>query len=104
MSHSASTNRSIRWKLDRLRDGKKARVVDLFAGCGGLTLGAQLAGCQPIGAIELDPPAARSYAINFHGRESQAALAMHSKPRDITRTDPLEFLREIRPESQVGSV
>ena len=55
----------LREKLRRLRDGRPARVLDLFAGCGGISLGAQLAGCQVLAGLELDPKAARSHALNF---------------------------------------
>ncbi len=83
----------MRWKLDRLKDGQPPRVVDLFAGCGGLSLGTHLAGCQQVGALEFDPPAARSYAQNFHSK----AVDRHARVRDITKTDPHEFIRDVCP-------
>ena len=47
----------------RLRDitrGSILRVLDLFAGCGGLSLGFQHAGFQIVGSVEKDPKAALS--------------------------------------------
>ena len=53
-------------KLERLSRGERPRTLDLFSGCGGISLGFELAGCEMIGGVELDPHAARSHAINFH--------------------------------------
>lgn len=77
-------------KLHRLRTGAKPRVLDLFAGCGGLSLGFHTAGFELKGAIEMDADAAASYGHNFHG-----GAALHSKARDITRTSPTELAAEL---------
>ncbi len=42
------------------------RVVDLFAGCGGLSLGFQNAGFEIVGAVELWDVAYETYRMNFH--------------------------------------
>lgn len=70
-------------KLNRLRDGAKPRVIDLFAGCGGISLGFESAGFEIGAAVEFDPDAARSHGINFHGGDEA-----HSQPVDITKTSP----------------
>ena len=42
------------------------RVVDLFAGCGGLTSGfVQTGSFEPVAAVEMDRDAAATYAQNF---------------------------------------
>jgi DNA (cytosine-5)-methyltransferase 1 len=52
--------------------GSSYKVIDLFAGCGGLTLGFQRAGFEPVLAVEREPDFARTYAENF-GRHCVAA-------------------------------
>lgn len=42
-----------------------SKIVDLFAGVGGLSLGAERAGFNVIGAVELDPIALETHRINF---------------------------------------
>jgi DNA (cytosine-5)-methyltransferase 1 len=82
---------SIARKLERLRTGKKPRVLDLFAGCGGISLGFQAAGFQIDAAIELDEAAARTHATNFHGHLASKAFEAHLLSRDITRIEPDEL-------------
>jgi DNA (cytosine-5)-methyltransferase 1 len=73
-------------KLERLQSGAKPRVLDLFAGCGGISLGFEAAGFDLRGAVEFDTEAARSHGLNFHG-----GAEPHSQPIDITQTSPAEL-------------
>ncbi|MDR3440596.1 DNA cytosine methyltransferase [Telmatospirillum sp.] len=79
-----------RLKLDRLRAGGKPRVLDLFAGCGGLSLGFQASGFTLRAAVEFDPDAARSHGLNFHGGDKR-----HSQARDITKIQPEQLATEL---------
>ena len=69
-SKSKSKTNVISAKIKRLRSGEPIRTLDLFAGCGGLSLGFHAAGFQLSAAIEIDPIAARSHARNFFGGET----------------------------------
>lgn len=77
------SNDIIHRKLARLQAEGKPRVLDLFAGCGGISLGFEAAGFDMRGAVEFDADAARSHGLNFH-----AGAPAHSEPIDITKTTP----------------
>src|SRR5947209_14113683 len=81
-------------KLNRIKDGGVPRVLDLFAGCGGLSLGFQKVGFEIAAAIELDPLAAKSHALNFH-KGSGALHEAHAQARDITTLEPKRHLIDI---------
>jgi DNA (cytosine-5)-methyltransferase 1 len=87
---------SITTKIDRLAGDPAARprILDLFAGCGGLSLGFQAAGCDIVAAMELDELAARSHAINFCKNMSHEQIAHHAKSRDITKINPEELIAD----------
>ncbi len=78
-----SSDKTIRKKLERVRQGGKLRVLDLFSGCGGLSLGFHAAGFEIAAAVEQDPDAARSHGLNFHPGDPK-----HATARDITKVKP----------------
>lgn len=92
---------SITAKIDRLRSDRTARprVLDLFSGCGGLSLGFHAAGFEIGAAMEIDPLAARSHAINFFRGAAKSVIEHHAAPHDITKIDPEELVKEF----QLGS-
>jgi DNA (cytosine-5)-methyltransferase 1 len=81
-------------KMRRLAAGNAPRVLDLFSGCGGLSLGFSSAGFSIAAAMELDPIAARSHARNFHGADV-SGFERHAKPRDVTQTEPADLCAEL---------
>jgi len=82
-------------KLARLKAGHPPRLLDLFAGCGGLSLGFQRAGYQILGGVEKDPRAAWTYAANLHREEIGKRRKMLEECRDICTTQPGELLEEL---------
>jgi DNA (cytosine-5)-methyltransferase 1 len=78
-----------------LRAGDRPRVLDLFAGCGGLSLGFQRTGFEIVAAVEIDPLAAASHRLNFHG--SLANIEPADLARDITKVEAEELMAESVP-------
>jgi DNA (cytosine-5)-methyltransferase 1 len=82
----------IRSKLQRIRSGGEIRYMDMFAGCGGISLGFLTAGFTPVASIEMDPWAARSHGANFGARSVGGDRAAHHVPRDaVTETAETVF-------------
>lgn len=90
MRKSASGD-DVRRKIERLKKGGQPRVLDLFSGCGGISLGFQAAGGRIDAAVELDELAASTHARNFHNGAQQ----LHAKSRDITAIEPSDLVEEL---------
>lgn len=86
-------------KLRRLQS-QPARTVDLFSGCGGLSLGFRAAGCEIVAAVEGEPTRAKTHARNFHPRASD----VHGRPRDIIKTQAFDLLRELGLEGTLDAI
>ncbi|NSL55658.1 DNA cytosine methyltransferase [Uliginosibacterium aquaticum] len=77
----------IRSKLQRIQNGGEIRYMDMFAGCGGISLGFLTAGFTPVASIEMDPWAAKSHGANFGSRSVGGDKEAHHSPRDaVTET------------------
>ncbi|MGG7175702.1 DNA cytosine methyltransferase [Clostridium neonatale] len=50
-----------------MKDNNKFKVIDLFCGCGGLSLGFKLAGFDVIGGIDFNKDAIETFNYNFDG-------------------------------------
>jgi len=79
-------------KHARILAGNAPRTLDLFAGCGGLSLGFDAAGFKTMGAVEFDPDAARSHAINFMSELPHELFEIHAQAKDITQIEPEDLL------------
>lgn len=66
-------------------------MLDLFSGCGGISLGFEAIGFAISAAIEIDPVAADTHATNFFRHEPDADRARHRQARDIVRLEPSEL-------------
>jgi DNA (cytosine-5)-methyltransferase 1 len=75
--------------------------MDLFAGCGGISLGFASAGFELVASVELDKWAAESHSANLINALHGTHLSAHQKPRDITVEDPASIFRDY---GLVGSV
>ena len=81
-------------KLARLRSGGSPRALEICSGCGGLSLGLQTAGFELAAHIEIDPEAARSYALNFaNGRDLEGAWAA---PRNMESVSADQLVAELK--------
>lgn len=80
-------------KHRRILEGHSPRVLDLFSGCGGLSLGFDAAGFKTIGAVEFDPDAARSHAVNFMSDLPHDRFKTHAAAKDITKIEPADLMQ-----------
>ncbi|HWV51728.1 DNA cytosine methyltransferase [Pseudorhodoplanes sp.] len=70
---------------------KKFTAIDLFSGCGGLTLGLKLAGFRVLAAVELDELAVQTYRANHRG-----VRILHDDIRRI-KARPLRASLKLKP-------
>lgn len=71
----------------KLLDMTKPTVIDLFAGCGGMTIGFAQEGFDPIFAVEWDKYAAATYAANFGEEHVRAGDIAEVKDEEIPSAD-----------------
>jgi DNA (cytosine-5)-methyltransferase 1 len=69
--------------------------MDLFAGCGGISLGFLTAGFQPVASVEIDAHAAQSHGANFGPRSLGGDQQAHHVARDVTKEDPATIFAEL---------
>lgn len=64
---------------------ERPRIVDLFCGCGGFSLGAESAGLVPSVAFDVDPILTSSYLQNHPGTKLALADLSVTSPADVER-------------------
>mgnify|MGYP001248601355 CR=1 FL=1 len=74
------------------------KVIDLFSGVGGMSLGATLAGCTLVGAVELDPIAIDTHKVNF-----PKTVHLKSDISALTSNDILDSLK-LKPNEVTGVI
>ncbi|KFC76359.1 putative modification methylase AgeI (Cytosine-specific methyltransferase AgeI) [Massilia sp. LC238] len=82
-------------KIARLKSGQPPRFMDLFAGCGGISLGFATAGFELVASVEFDAWAAASHGANFAGISHGSNREAHFKARDITKEDPASIFKDL---------
>jgi len=83
--------------MARRRIKERGTVVDLFCGCGGFSLGAELAGFRSLAAIDIDPVLQSAYRRNFpKSRAIQASVA------EIEASDWRHLLGKAQPDGLIG--
>jgi DNA (cytosine-5)-methyltransferase 1 len=90
-----ATSAAIKRKIARLRSGQPPRFIDLFSGCGGISLGFTTAGFEPIASVELDQRAAESHGANFAHVSQGKHLEAHFVARNITEERPAQIFKDI---------
>lgn len=84
----------IRTKLARLRAGGSMTAIDLFSGCGGISLGFRRAGVQMLAGMDIDLPSMRSWWWNFR---RDAGLHREGTPTiDISSLTAEDALRRMQ--------
>ena len=82
--------------------GKKLKFIDLFAGCGGLSLGLEQAGFHPVYVNELNTDALNTYLINrseykhlrlkeFHSNDIKELTGSKKKLEKLSRNLKSKF-------------
>jgi DNA (cytosine-5)-methyltransferase 1 len=72
-------------------------VVDLFAGCGGLSLGLRELGCNILSSVEWDKDAAHSYKMNHPGanvtvQDLQSLISGSNLAQKLSLTHEVDLL------------
>ena len=72
-------------------------VVDLFGGCGGFSLGAELAGFHSLAAIDIDPTLQSGYRRNF-----PSTRAVQANIVDLDGAAWRQIIGKTRPDGLLG--
>lgn len=93
-----AAGRTVMQRTERTtRAGRTTTALDLFSGCGGLSLGFRTAGFEILGGVELDPVAASTHGANFHplSHLHGEACDIHQDPRRLLGSMGLDRTRAV---------
>ncbi len=76
---------------------ERATLIDLFCGCGGFSLGAELAGFHSLAAIDIDPVLQSAYRKNFPNTK-----AIEGNVAEILKSDWRQLIGNVRPDGIIG--
>lgn len=76
---------------------KNPTILDLFSGCGGFSLGAELAGFHSVAAIDIDPTLQSSFGKNFPNTKP-----IQGNVAEILKTDWRQIIGKERPTGIIG--
>lgn len=93
-SKNTDMHKLVRAKLERAEQRGYYTTVDLFAGCGGMTLGFHRAGFKCVASVEIDDDARKSHELNFANKVPPGGYA--SFP-DVTKIEPDEATSHLSP-------
>jgi DNA (cytosine-5)-methyltransferase 1 len=88
-NHFSENTELIKTKLQNALNRKSFNTLDLFAGCGGMSLGFDRAGFHSIAAIEIDDDARHSHELNFNRGQKYQAFS------DVTKTSPQQAVEHL---------
>lgn len=69
------------------RSDPRPTAIDLFCGCGGLTVGLKRAGFRVVAAVDAHPLSVKTYRANHRD--------VHVREVDITKLEPLDLLKDV---------
>lgn len=81
-------------KLDQAIKRGYFRTIDLFSGCGGMSLGFHRAGYRCVAAVEINEDARKSHEINFSRISPVEGYAVYD---DITVVTPYQVISHLSP-------
>lgn len=80
-------------RIKRIRAGGRPRVLDLFSGCGGISMGLEKAGCEPVAGLDKDRGAMETW---YYNHRPDLLSRLHEAPAwDITTVEPQGFFADL---------
>ncbi len=89
-------------KIEQLRAGRAPNVLDLFSGCGGISLGLQFVGCRLVAGLDIDRGAMENWYYNLR---PDLMCRLNAVPAwDITATVPDQVFTDLGESAEAGRI